>query len=522
MNELKGMLDTYKPCGIMYRPGSGAEMQKTHKFLQDNSEIPMLIAANLESGGNGIATDGTTFGRQMQVAATEDTDMAYKLGLVAGREGRAVGCNWAFAPVIDIDMNFRNPITNIRTYGSCPDRVLKMGTAYMKGIQETGLAVSIKHFPGDGVDDRDQHLVTSVNTLGCDEWEDTFGRVYKGLINEGARSLMVGHIMLPEYSKKLRPNIKDADIQPATLAPELLNDLLRDELGFNGLIVTDATPMVGFTMVGKREDTVPESIAAGCDMFLFNKSLEEDYKYMLQGLERGILTEDRLNEAVTRILAFKASLKLHDQKKDNTLVPSEEALNVLGCDEHQAWASECADQSVTLVKDTQDLLPLNTDDHKRILVMPLGDKDGYMGAGGMLPLFTEKMKAEGFEIEVFDRTGFTMRDLIQPVEDFVAPYDLVLYFANLETASNQTTIRIDWAAPMGIDAPWFAAEIPTAFVSVANPYHLQDVPRLKTFINGYTSSPYVVSAIVDKIVGKSEFKGKSPVDPFCGYWETRL
>ena len=121
-----------------------------------------------------------------------------------------------------------------------------MGKAYMKGIQETGLAVSIKHFPGDGVDDRDQHLVTSTNDLPCDEWDATFGKVYQGMIDEGARSLMVGHIMMPEYSRKLAPGIKDQDIKPATLAPELINNLLREQMGFNGLVVTDATPMVGF------------------------------------------------------------------------------------------------------------------------------------------------------------------------------------------------------------------------------------------------------------------------------------
>ena len=107
---MKEMLDNVKPSGIMFRPGPGADTQKAHRFLQENSEIPMLIAANLESGGSGIANNGTSFGCQMQVAATDDEDMAYKLGLIAGREGRAVGCNWAFAPVIDIDYNFRNPI----------------------------------------------------------------------------------------------------------------------------------------------------------------------------------------------------------------------------------------------------------------------------------------------------------------------------------------------------------------------------------------------------------------------------
>ena len=132
----------------MYRPAKGENIRNTHKILQENSKIPLLLSANLEAGGNGIAVDGTELGKQMLVAATGEEEMAYKLGLVAGREGSSVGCNWAFAPVVDIDRNWRNPITNVRTYGADPEFVLKCGLAYKRGADEENVAVSIKHFPG--------------------------------------------------------------------------------------------------------------------------------------------------------------------------------------------------------------------------------------------------------------------------------------------------------------------------------------------------------------------------------------
>lgn len=521
-NILKQMIDGIKPSGIMYRPGPGATVQETHRYLQECSEIPLMIAANLESGGNGIASDGTSFGKQMQVAATDNEDMAYKLGLVAGKEGRTVGCNWAFAPVIDIDYNFRNPITNTRTYGSDPDRVLRMATSYMKGIQESGLAVSIKHFPGDGVDERDQHLATTHNTLSVEDWDSSYGKIYQSMIDDGARTVMIGHITQPAYSRKLRPEIKDEEIKPATLAPELLNGLLREQMGFNGLIVTDATVMVGFTIAGKREETVPASIAAGCDMFLFNKDLAEDFGYMMKGVENGIVTQDRLDEAVIRILATKASLKLHEQKENGTLVPAESELSTLQCDDHKTWAKECSDQAVTLVKDTQSLLPLSVEKHKRVLVIVLGDKESHAGECGKYGVFIDKLEKEGFEVTKFEQEKFDMRDLIQPIDAFTSKYDLVLYFSNLETASNQTAIRINWAPPMGIDAPWFVSEIPTAFVSFASPYHLLDVPMIKTFINAYTANEFTIESVVDKLMGRSAFKGVNPVDPFCGLWEAKL
>ena len=521
--DLEVFIKEYHPGGIMYRPDTGAKIQETHRLLQELSPVPLLISANLEAGGNGIATDGTYFAKQMQVAATDNEKIAYKLGLVAGREGRAAGCNWAFAPIVDIDLNYRNPITNVRTYGSDPIRVAQMSKAFMEGIHESGLAAAVKHFPGDGVDDRDQHLLPSVNSLSTEEWDQTFGMVYQEMIDSGAKSIMAGHMMLPEYSRKLMPGIEDDQIMPATLAPELLNGLLRDKLGFNGLIVTDASPMLGFTVSERREVAVPKAIASGCDMFLFNRNIKEDYEFMLKGIETGILTLERLDEAVTRVLALKASLGLQMQKEQGTLVPSEAELSVLQCEEHKNWSKECADQSVTLVKDTQNLLPINAEQYKRVRLYVLGDQEGGLKEGGSVTQpFVDSLENAGFQVELYNDKQVNFQELFMSVNDFKEKYDLIIYVANLETASNQTTVRINWQQPLNANAPWFVKDIPTLFISVANPYHLQDVPMVKTYINAYSSNEFVVESIVNKILGKSEFKGKSPIDPFCGKWETRL
>lgn len=523
--ELKSFLKHIKPGGMMYRPGKGENIRNTHKILQDNSEIPLLLSANLEAGGNGIAVDGTEFGKQMQVAATDDEDMAYKLGLISGREGSAVGCNWAFAPIIDIDMNYRNPITNVRTYGSNPHRVLRMASSYMRGISESNVAACIKHFPGDGVDDRDQHLLTSVNSLSVKEWEESFGMVYKKLIEEGAHTVMAGHIMFPAFEKEINPDIADKDIMPATLSKTLLNDLLRDKLGFNGLIVTDATPMIGFNVAERREISVPKSIACGCDMFLFNKNIKEDFEFMLKGIENGILSEERVNEAVTRILATKASLGLHKAKENNTLIKPEEELKILKCEQHQDWARECADKGVTLVKDTQNLLPISPSTHKRVrlYILENGDNGGFKDGESAIDSFKVKLEALGFEVDLFDRKKLDFREIFNgSINELKSKYDLAIYLANVETASNQTTVRLDWVHLMAADAPWFVKDIPTMFISLANPYHLVDAPMIQTFINGYSSNEYVVDAVIEKIIGKSTFKGISPVDPFCNVWGARL
>ena len=517
---LDEVLKVLTPGGIMYRPCTTQEAIGFGNLLREKVKIPMLVAANLERGGNGIVVEGTQLGSPLEIAATGDVDMARKLGEVCGSEAAAVGASWAFAPIIDIDYNFRNPITNIRTFGSDPERVRDMGVAYVEAIQPHGVAASIKHFPGDGRDERDQHLVTSVNDFSVEEWDATYGAAYQASIDAGAMTVMVGHIMQPAYSRALRPELADKDMLPATLAPELMGDLLRGKLGFNGLVVTDATTMLGFTIPMPRSKAVPTAIAAGADVFLFTRNLEEDFGFMMAGVEDGTISPARLDAAVARVLGLKAALKLHLPRPELTV---EAARKVVGSEEHQAWSRECADQAITMVKEQPGVLPLTPERYKRILFVPIESAQGvaYSVRAGACDVIRAKLVSEGFEVEDFVPKSF-FEGSIERTTDFIDSYDAILYVANMSTKSNQTQVRIEWAQPMGANGPYYIASIPTIFVSVENPYHLIDVPRVKTFINTYNSNNNVLDALVDKLLGRSEFKGTSPVDAFCGRWDTHL
>lgn len=519
--ELRRLVQEKHIGGVLYRKGRGKEIMESHRILQKYSKVPLFTASNLEMGGNGSAEEGTFFGTEMLVGATDSAERAYQFGKVACREGAAVGVNWALAPIVDIDRNFRNPITNVRTFGTDKERVKTMGAAYVKAAKEEGIAPCIKHFPGDGVDERDQHLLTSVNSLSCEEWDASYGEIYQSLIVEGALTLMAGHIAMPAYEEFFDGKPCETVI-PATLSYNLLQKLLREKLGFNGLISTDATPMVGFSSAGQRRYAVPMAIENGCDVFLFNKDLDEDIRYMTEGLEEGLLSERRLEEAVKRILAAKAALHLHEKQKDGTLVPKEEALSVLRCKEHDRWARQCADEGVTLVKDTAGLLPIDPERHRRVLLEMMGE---FESNGNVRELFVTLLTENGFEVTLYRKEELGLYGVqFDTVEEFREKYDLVLYVGNIETASNQTVARLHWHTlfGMGNNMPWFVREVPTVFVSVGNPYHLLDVPMVPTYINGYCNSEYVIRAIMSKMLGKSEFKGKSPVDVFCGKWDTRL
>lgn len=518
---LKALIQKYRPGGFMYRAGDGAEIQNAYRVMQEASRIPMLLPCNLESGGNGISSAGTYFGKQMEVAAADDPEQAWRLGYVCGREGGSVGCNWAFSPVVDVDYNWRNPITNVRTFGSEPGRVLTLSEAFLDGMAAAGtkMAACIKHFPGDGVDERDQHLLSSVNSLSAEAWERSYGVIYRNLINMGVQTVMVGHILQPEMTRRLCPGIRDEEIRPGSTNRYLVTDLLRGQLGFNGLITTDATPMVGFTGMLTRKQAICEALMAGIDMILFCKNIDEDYQGVRDCLADGSLTMERLDEAVARQLALKASLGLPERKAAGTLVPGPEALAELGCELHQQWAAECADKAITLVKDNQNLLPISPSRTRRIRLTVLGEEQ--QGAFGDNDTIGQRLKEEleqvGFEVQMYDYQTMEQGEIFTSgVADLKEKFDLSIVAANVPTGSNNTTRRLDWITLMAANEPWYVKEIPTLFLSFCNPYHMVDVPFISTFINCYSSNQYCVKAAVEKLTGKSRFHGKSPVDPWCG------
>lgn len=520
--------------GMMYRMGPASYIQNTHRTIQSMAKIPLLLAANTEAGGNGLAMEGTAFGAPMAVAATDDPENGYRMGYVSCAEGAALGLNWSFAPIVDIDKDFHNPITNTRTFGSDADKVIAFASRYMDGADENQVAVAIKHFPGDGVDERDQHILTSINSLSCEEWMDSYGKVYKTLIDKGAKTVMAGHIAQPAWVKKLNPDAtRKEQLQPASLSKPLLTGLLREKLGFNGLISTDATPMVGFTSAMPRAEAIPAVIAAGADMILFNKSLDEDYAFLLEGLKTGKVTEERLDEAVTRILATKASLCLPEKQAEGKLVPGAEALSVVGCKQHKAWAKEVADNSITLVRDEQKLLPISPQKYRRVYLNVI--QKSMDPNDPLVQHWKALFEKEGLEVRVRDRRttivpadfgdpnlsrekGMLLHEMYRSIGEMKQDYDLYVYICNMQNASNNTTLRLNWNVAFGLgdDAPWLTSEIPVMMISTAYPYHLFDAPMIETYINAYSAEGIFCEAVMEKIMGRSEFQGTSPIDPLCG------
>lgn len=533
---LTDVLNTYHIGAVRYTPGKAAEVWEQNNILQTHSKIPMLIAANTEAGGNGACTDGTYVGWEAKIGVANDVRFAYELGRISGVEASAIGCNWSFAPIVDVYRNWRNPIVSRRTWGGDVDQVLEFSLAYMKGIQESGIAPAAKHWPGDGIDERDQHLSHAPNWLSTEEWDDTFGRLYKGLFDAGLPSIMTGHIALPAYQKHFNPDMRDEDILPATLSKEINTKLLREQLGFNGVVVTDASHMVGLTGAMKRSDILPTAIEAGCDLFLFFNDPDEDFNWMMEGWKSGKLSDERLHDALTRILGLKAMLGLHKKPGNELLMPKDEAMAKIGLAEHQQVAEELADAAITLVKNKQpETLPISPDKFKRILVIPVGAAPSpfaaLTGDAGIHPAdkVAEKLRERGYEADRYEsqldkvkgKTNEEIREILSnayagksAIADLTDNYDLVITVANV-VGIGQAIERPYWPGTKGtLDMPWFVHEIPTILVSTASPNLLPDMPQVKTYINAYDDKDFNLDIVLDKLEGKSEFKGTPNTEMF--------
>ena len=544
---LKELMEKYHLGGCRYNAMPGAKVLEQNTILQKYAKIPVFIACNPEQGGNGVCPDGTFVANQIKIGATGKTEYAKAMGQICGAQTYAVGCNMTFAPVVDITYNWECEEVLARAYGNDPKLVADMGKAYMDGVHETaGVASCAKHFPGNGQDYRDAHVSNNLNHFGEADWMASYGHVYKTLIDGGLDAIMGGHIMMPTYMQELNPDVTVEQVMPATLCPEIMTDLLRNKLGFNGMVVTDASHMVAMTNRMKRKDMLPLAINAGCDMFLFFNDPEEDYNTMLDAYRSGVISEARMQEALTRILGLKAKMGLHEKAKEEICPNQETMASILYNPEYKQVAPAISKDCLTLVKyKDEGVLPLSPEKTKRVMIVQIKGADGpmaalaamAMGQGGAKKTPAEKLRdrliEKGFETEIY----------VSPLDKILAdvkagkPFNLNIYFAGKNAISDFTAqqdlvitlFNVANGHPVfgmskgGGEIPWYVHELPVVGISVNKPTMLADCPMLRTYINAYDSNDDTMDALVDALLeGPEAFKGVDPIDSYCGMWDTHM
>ncbi|MBK8084982.1 MAG: glycoside hydrolase family 3 protein [Devosia sp.] len=497
-------IKAFRPGGITRHMGGDAHDERALvATLNAAVPTPLLVSADLE-GSRMSLPFGVEMPNPLALAAIDDPEVTAEVSRIMAEEARAAGINWSFTPVLDINAAFRSAIVATRGFGSDVATIERHALTQLRVFQQHGIAAAVKHWPGEGFDDRDQHLVTTINPLSMADWEGTFGRLYRAAIKAGVLSVMSAHIALPAFVRQGDPEAGVEAFRPASISRLLNEDLLRHELGFNGLIVSDATGMAGLGAWSKRSVHLPEIIAAGCDIILFSDDPDRDLGYLEAALADGRLEPARIDEAVLRQLALKAALGLHRPaaKAGATASPGT-----------RAYADAVARRAPTLVKDTQQLLPLDPAKHRRVLVV---------SGGIVFPFFREPLPfrlpellaARGFEVAMYDPGT-----MVKP-----EAFDLILYLFGDETLLTRGRIYLDWLGLTGhfgkaMQRHWH--DIPTLMISFGYPYMLYDAPRVPTYINAYSTTETMQRAVVEALLGHIAWNRHSPVDPFCGLEDAR-
>jgi beta-N-acetylhexosaminidase len=499
-------LERLRPGGITRYFGPDGEAERERMAAaQSAASVPLLVSADLE-GSRMSLPFGTQLPNPLALAAIDDLQVTAEISRIIAEEAGAIGVNWSFTPVIDINQAFRSPIVGTRSFGADVETIRRHAVLHIETLQRYRIAATAKHWPGEGYDDRDQHLLTTINPLPMAEWHATFGKLYRSAIDAGVLSIMSAHIALPAF---IRAELSDAGVEafrPASINRHLNVALLRRQLGFNGLIVSDASEMGGVTSWCPARSAKAQIIAGGCDMILFSRTPEEDMTAVRIAVEDGTIPADRLEQAVLRVLALKAAVGLHDATSRPTGAISRASDRII--------AAAALRRAPTLVKDTQGLLPISPERHRRVLVMSGGIISPLHGAPIEFKL-PQMLGAEGFQVTVH---------ALQPAVD-PASFDLVLYLLGEETLLTRGRIFLDWARLGGdfvgaMRRYWH--DIPTAIISFGYPYHLYDAPRVPTYINAYCTIDEMQAAVVDLLMGRHPWNRHSPVDPYCGLEDARF
>lgn len=466
--------------------------------MQKLSKLPLLITADFE-GGAGIRYIGATrLPRGMAMGATGSEELVYQAGRVTAEEARAIGIQVNFYPVVDVNNNARNPIINIRSFGSDPQFVSRMARAYIRGSQSSGVMATAKHFPGHGDTSTDSHL----ELPSVDADRARLDRIelppFRAAIQEGVGGVMSAHIALPK--------VEPAGV-PATLSEKMLTGLLRNELGFGGVIFTDAMNMRGVAAHYEEGDAAVRSIKAGADIVLYPPDVEKAFMGIKEAVRKGEITEERLNQSVRRVLAAKAHLGLDK----NRMVDISRLPQVLGSSDHEKVAREIIENAITLVRDEKKSMPLKLSQEQNVLFITIVDNaDGWRDGVPGRAFLDELMKRHEKTTSVYlsDRTSPAEFELVRKLASLS---DVIIVNGFIRISSFKGSIDMTEGE---VNLLRYLSKIdkPFAFVLYGSPYLISFVPELPTYILAYEYYPDAERAALRAVLGEIPFRGRLPVE----------
>ena len=498
----------------------GAPMYETVHLLnrmQENARVPLLISMDAETGIGMRFSDTTNFPWNMAVGATGDPEYARKIGVITGREAKAMGIQHVFAPVLDINNNAGNPVINVRSYGEDPETVARFGVAFMEGLQGQDVIATAKHFPGHGDTNVDSHRGLPIIDHSRESLEKTELVPFRSAIRAGIGSIMIAHIGLPQIDpteiKPLKQAIRvEADegaeivdlkaTLPASLSPIAQTQILRKELGFNGLIVTDAMGMSGLTLYFDQKEAGVRAVLAGADILEKPADTVAMIGGLVEAVRSGRITETRLNESVRKILAWKYELGLYKQK----ITPLDAIDRIVSTKDVGSLANEIGEKAITLVRNDEGAIPL--DRSKKISVLAISNGfDGESTIGSL----SRELRANGIKFTSALIQDNSSADQLAKAREAVESSDIVIaaLYGRVRTGSTNSVGLPEAGSRILRDL--LAGGKTVIGVSYGNPYILGAFPQLKTYMVAYGDMPCLQRASARALFGLEDITGKLPI-----------
>lgn len=519
---LKHHIEDNKVGGLILFRGPVYESVILANRMQQLARYPLLVSADLEYGSGMRFEDTVNFPWNMAVAATGNPEYARRQGEITAREARALGVQQVFAPVVDVNNNAANPVINVRSYGEDPADVSRFAAAFTEGMQKAGVIATAKHFPGHGDTAVDSHRGLPEINVARERLNTVEFVPFKATVDAGVGGVMVGHIALPQIdsaavtplpnSVKGKPTdtdeageiIDEKSTMPATMSP-VLGNILRKDLKFSGMIVTDALSMSGLTIYFTQEEAAVRALEAGADMLLKPADVDASFRGVLNAVKSGRITEQRVEESARRIMAAKYDLGLVEQR----LTAVDAIDRIVGSKDVYALAGEIAERAVTLVRDEDKLVPLkNLKPDSRVfnLAITNGDDRNWIANA-----FVSRLGRSGLKVETVVLDERSTEQEVQKAIERAKAADLVF-------ASLYGRVRSGQVSSVGIPqtgaralSNLIEAKAPVVGISFGNPYLLQSFPGLRTYMVAYGDMPSLQQAVARALMGEIDITGRLPI-----------
>ena len=502
LEKLTELFEKTRPGALFFNADTPAERIREVTALANRyTKVPVIVSADTEYGPGCCIKDAPYMPFPMSWGAADDEALIERAGEITGEMCRNAGIHWSFSPVVDISYNKDNPSGNVRLISDSPKQVAKMARAYVRGQQKNGMMVAgCKHFPGAGMDDRNPHFCTTVNFFSKEEWMETYGYVYREMFKENVGSVMIGHTAFPANEEECDPIL---GYKPGTLSYNTMTRLLKGELGYDGCLVSDAMSMVGTSVMCPPDRLAIEFIKNGGDMLLFPQ--ERDFGYLMGAIERGEITRERLLDAVRRILRMKAQAHLFEEREVPQSSDAELAKELL------AVCQKIADKSITVIRNSQNLIPLSLPKGAKFLIINIqknGENVVFPQYMDHIKVLKEELEARGYVADMISAYGINHNKLEADMKN----YDCILFNCRINPmvylgGSN----RLNWDNIMAFWRGVGVAHPRVIFTSFGDPYKLYELPFLRTYVNAYSHDEVTFRAFVKVLLGEIPALGKSPV-----------